>query len=179
MMIEMGMSYHDPGDIRRSGSHSAEAIGQRLPSRPAIPARIDDNQVVPAGDDVGEGVTEWIVRNWHRDRPQIRPDALYRRKGPRKPRFPLRGPGHPHRLITIASADAAAVAAAVSDGVDPCQAAATAALLTPCSASAAPIGRQLPGRGNWTPSRAEARVIHDMVEDPVALVDRRGHPAPC
>ena len=123
MMIEMGMSYHDPGDIRRSGSHSAEAIGQRLPSRPAIPARIDDNQVVPAGDDVGEGVTEWTVRNWYRDRPQIRPDLLYRRKGPGKPRFTLRGPGHPHRLITMASADTAAVAAAVSTGVDPCQAA--------------------------------------------------------
>jgi hypothetical protein len=101
-MIEMGMSYHDPGDIHRSGSHSAEAIGQRLPSRPAIPARIDDDQVAPAEDDIGEGVTERTVRNWYRDRPQIRPDLLYRRKGPRKPRFPLGRPGHPHRLITIA-----------------------------------------------------------------------------
>ncbi|MDX6392709.1 MAG: hypothetical protein QOJ73_3772 [Streptosporangiaceae bacterium] len=69
MMIEMGMSYHDPGDIRGSGSHSAEAIGQRLPSRPAIPARIDDNQVVPAGDDVSEGVTEWTLARRQPGRP--------------------------------------------------------------------------------------------------------------
>lgn len=94
VVVRMDVGDEDCLDVARRVSRQRHPGDERAPGLLRVPTGVDDSRPGVQLQQVHEHVPKRIVREWHRDRPEPRPDTLDVRQPHVIPGLPLRSPGH-------------------------------------------------------------------------------------